>query len=223
VRRIVAGASADPDAGHSACARGLPVKFQARARGFPWAWDEEAVAGAAHWPTRQDVRLGVACRAAVDAIAEAVPHCRGVRPAVVHEGGPEHDRGAKAVVVQDAGQREPRGLKAKPGVPPRGQASQVALAQWVLLREPQVGQELQLPEAAQARVSPPQVRVHDARRVEVPGLGLPVSRPPVGGRGQEEQQQAPPLEQGADVKLPSRPLLWRRARLPRCFPRLPHP
>jgi hypothetical protein len=174
---------------------------------------------------RQGVRLAVAFPVVADAIVDVALRRRG-RPAVVQEGGPEHERGAKAVVEQDAARQEPGGLQAKQDVPPtvsQAQASQLALAQRVLLREPQEAQELQLPEALPARVWPPQVRVHDARQVEVPGPGLPVSRPPVGGRGQGEEQQVPQLGQGAGVTLPSRPLLWRCARLPRHFPHLPHP
>jgi hypothetical protein len=85
-RPIVAGASAVPDAGHSADAHGLPAQFQALARGFPWAWDEEVVAGAAHLPERQSERLAAANPVAEDAIAGAV-----LRPVVPQVAGPERE------------------------------------------------------------------------------------------------------------------------------------
>jgi hypothetical protein len=84
VRQTVAGASADPDAGHLAGARALLAQFQELARGFPWAWDEEVVAGAAHLQARQSARLAVASPVAADAIAEVV-----LRPGVPQAAGPE--------------------------------------------------------------------------------------------------------------------------------------
>jgi len=80
------GASAGPDAGRSAGGRGLPAQFRELARGFPWAWDEEVVAGAAHLPARQNARLAVANPVAADAIAMEVLH-RGVPQAA----GPERE------------------------------------------------------------------------------------------------------------------------------------
>jgi len=62
------GASAGPDAGRWAGDRGHQGQFQELARGFPWAWDEEVVAGAAHLPARQSARLAVASPVAADAI-----------------------------------------------------------------------------------------------------------------------------------------------------------
>jgi len=66
------GASAGPDAGHSAGDHGRPEQFRELARGFPWAWGEEVVAGAAHLPVRQSARLAAASPVAADAIAEVV-------------------------------------------------------------------------------------------------------------------------------------------------------
>lgn len=195
--------------------------FRALARGFPWAWDEEVAAGAAHRPAHQGVRLAVAFPVVADANVEAALR-RGVRAAVVQEGGPEHERAAKDVAVQGgaqgAAQREPRGRKGMPGVPQRvplwAQASREALAQRVLLQEPQ--------EARQAKVSPPQARVHDVLVSGPPGPEQAASRLAVGARVRGEEQQAPLPEQGVGAKLPSRPLLWQRARLRPHFPRLPH-
>ena len=149
--------------------RGLPVKFRGRARGFPWAWDEEVAAVAAHRPARRGVRLAAAFPVVADANVEAALR-RDVLPAVVQEGGPEHERGAKDVAVrggaQGAAQREPRGLEGRPGVPrrepQRAQASREVLEQGVLLQEPEEARVLQLPEALQAMVLPPQARVHEA-------------------------------------------------------------
>jgi len=62
------------------------VQFQELARGFPWAWDEEAVEGAAQLPAHQSVQLGVACPVVADAIAEAALR-RGARQAVGREHG----------------------------------------------------------------------------------------------------------------------------------------
>jgi hypothetical protein len=62
------------------------VRFREPARGFPWAWDEEAAAAAAHLLARQSVRLGAEFLAVADAIAEAVLR-RGVSPAAGPERG----------------------------------------------------------------------------------------------------------------------------------------
>jgi hypothetical protein len=78
------GASAGPDAGHSAGDRGHPEQFRELARGFPWAWGEEVVAGAAHLPARQSARLAVASLVVADAIAEVV-----LRRGVPQAAGPE--------------------------------------------------------------------------------------------------------------------------------------
>jgi hypothetical protein len=85
-RQIVGGASVDPDAGRSAGGRGLPAQFREPARGFPWAWDEEVVAGAARWPAHRIALLVVAFRVAEDAIAEADRRLDASRAA-----GPERD------------------------------------------------------------------------------------------------------------------------------------
>jgi hypothetical protein len=210
------------------------VKCQGLARDFPWAWDEEVAAGAAHLPARQGEPLGAAFRVAADAIVGVVLR-QGVRPAVVQERGPEHEYGAKAVVAQDAEHREPRELKAQQGVPPwvpqaqvlqgqvpQGQPSQVALAQRVLQREPQA-RELPPPEALRALVSPPQVPAHGVPRVPPQGPGQLASPPLEGAPAQQGEQRAGLREPEAAVKLPSPPLLWLCARLPPRFPRLPLP
>jgi hypothetical protein len=119
------GASAGPDAGHSACVRGHPAQFRELARGFPWAWDEEVVAGAAQLLKRQGARLAAACRVAADAFAESVLR-RGVLPAV----GPERELSgawdAKVAVARDAACRELQELEARRGVPPEEPLAQLS-------------------------------------------------------------------------------------------------
>ena len=100
-RRIVAGASAGPDAGHWDDDHGRRARFRELGRGFRWAWDEEVAVGAAHLPERQSARPAAACPVAEDAIAEAA--LRRDVPRVV---GPERASSdaldAKVVVAQGA-------------------------------------------------------------------------------------------------------------------------
>jgi len=84
VLQTVAGALVGPDAGRSAGDHGRPAQFREPARGFPWAWGEEVVAGAAHLPARQSARLAVASPVAADAIAMEV-----LRRGVPQAAGPE--------------------------------------------------------------------------------------------------------------------------------------
>jgi phosphoribosyl-ATP pyrophosphohydrolase len=48
------------------------VQFQALARGFPWAWDEEVVADVARLLAHRNALLAAASLAAADVIAEVV-------------------------------------------------------------------------------------------------------------------------------------------------------
>jgi hypothetical protein len=86
---------------------GLRAQYRELARGFPWAWDEEVVAGAARLPVRWSVRLAAGCPVAADATAKKV-HRRGVPRAA----GPEREWwgawDAKAVEEQAAARRKLR-------------------------------------------------------------------------------------------------------------------
>lgn len=104
-RRIVAGASAGRDAGHSGDDRGRRARFREPVHGFPWAWDEEVVAGGARLPENQSARLAAACLVVADALADAV-----LRRDVPWVAGPERALwdalDAKAVAGQGAARLE---------------------------------------------------------------------------------------------------------------------
>lgn len=214
------GASAGPGADRSACDRGHPARFRGLARGFPWAWDEEAVAAVAHSPAGQSERLAAACPV-VGAIAGAALR-RGVRRAA----GPERESlgawDAKDVVERDAAHQESRELEAQQAARPqelRGQSSQLVLAQRASLREPRA-RGLWQAGALLARVSQPQVPTHVV--LPEPPLVLgPLASPP---RAVEpEEQQEPLAERVVSAKPPSPPLLSLCARLPPRFRRPRHP
>jgi hypothetical protein len=201
------------------------VKFRELVRGFPWAWDEEVVAGVAHLPAHQSAQLAAACRVAEDAFAEVVLR-RGVQDAVALERGPENAQDVKAVAAQDAAHREQREeeLQARQGVPPQVPPAQPSLpeqAQLVSLRElPEL--EWELAEALQAQlVSPPRVPEHVVQREALVALGPLASRPQAGARVQPEEPQGhePAQVRKDGAKLPSRPLPSPCARLPPRFPR----
>jgi hypothetical protein len=69
--------------------RDHPAQFQELGRGFPWAWGEEVVEGAARSLKRRGARLAAACRVAAGERAVKVPR-QGVPRAVVPGRGPEH-------------------------------------------------------------------------------------------------------------------------------------
>ena len=78
------GASAGPDAGHSAGDHGHPEQFRELARGFPWAWDEEVVADAVRLTAHPSARFAAAFLVAADVIAGAA-----LRRGVPQAAGPE--------------------------------------------------------------------------------------------------------------------------------------
>jgi hypothetical protein len=208
---------------------GRPELFRAPARGYPWAWDEEAVVGAVHLPARQSARLGVASPVAADAIAEVV-----LRRGATQRAGLGRESsdalGAKAVEAQDAVHRSLRELLAQRAALPQAplaQSSQPALAQRVSPRELLV-QELWLArvphaKALWARVSQPRVPEHVVLPEPPLVLGPPAWPPQVDEPGQAEQQQEPLPEELAFAKLPSPLLLSPSVRLPPRFRRPLHP
>jgi hypothetical protein len=228
-RQTVAGASVGPDAGRSAGDHGHPEQFREPARGFPWAWDEEVVAGAAHLPARQIARLAVASPVAADAIAEAV-----LRRGVPQAAGPERESsdalGAKVVEAQDAVRPSPLELLAQRAVLPQvplALSPQPVLAQRVSPRE-LLAQELWLAraphaKALRARVSQPRAPEHVVLPEPPLVLGPPASPPQVDGPTQAKQQQEPLQEEQAFAKLPSPLLLSPSVRLPPRFRRPLHP
>jgi hypothetical protein len=113
-RQTVAGASVGPDAGRLAGDHGLRAQCRELVRGFPWAWDEEVVAGAARLPVRWSARLAAGCPVGADATAEAALH-QGVPRAA----GPERESwgawDAKAVEEQDAACRKLRMAQSQQG------------------------------------------------------------------------------------------------------------
>jgi hypothetical protein len=116
-RRIVAGALADPDAGHLDDDHDHLARFRELVHGFPWAWDEEVVADEARLPEHQSARLAAACLVAGDARVKAVLR-RDVPQAVDPEHAWSDALDAKVVVRQGAARWEQRAWQGQRDVPP---------------------------------------------------------------------------------------------------------
>ena len=198
-----------PDAGRWAGDRGHPGQFQELARDFPWAWDEEVVAGAAWLLKRQGARLAAACRVAADAFVAALH--RGVLPAVGLERELSGAWDAKVDVVQDAGCQAQQESRAQQGVPPEEALAQLPppeAAQQVSLLEPRARESVRAPlrERASRLLMPEQVVPRwDAQRV------------PAQREAQQERQVLTP-QVAASARRLWLPLLSPSARLPRRFP-----
>jgi len=216
-----------PDAGRWAGDRGHPGQFQELARDFPWAWDEEVVAGAAWLLKRQGARLAAACRVAADAFVAALH--RGELPAVGLERELSGAWDAKVDVVQDAGCQAQQESRAQQGVPPEEplvQWSPPEMAQQVSLLAPWARESLQAQVPLLARASrllvPKQVAPRrDALLAPGPLASQPSAGVPVQLEAQQERQVLA-QEVAASARRLWLPLLSPSARLPRRFPRPLH-
>jgi len=227
VRRIAAGASADPDADHSAGDHDHLAQFRELGRGFRWAWDEEVAAGAAHLPERQGARLAAACPVVADALEEEV-----LRRDVPRDVGPERASSdaldAKAVVAQGVASREQLPRQAQLDVPRlalRARSRRPERARRVLQREPQARDLVQARVPRLARVSRPLVLEHAGLEEPPPRARGPEALPPRADALRElrVQQREMQLEARADAQPLSPRLPWRRVRLRRRFRRPLHP
>lgn len=203
-----------PDAGRSACGRGLLDSFRARDPDCLWASGEEVAEDAARLWTQPALRLAVARQAAADVFAEVEHPLDALRAA-----GPEHVRDDVVAASQDAYDSGPQGL---PGsrvsvqlVPapqvlrqeplaraplPAEPVSQQALPEQASPREPHAGP---LPQAPLARVQQVLPQRADARA--------------------RQEALVPALEPSA-AAVPLSPLLLSQcAQLPRQIPRRPLP